>query len=205
MRTPDELKAVLSRDQLRLYRLIWERFIASQMAPAVLDTVAVDLQNGDVLFRANGSQVKFAGFMKLYIEGTDDQTEETTKLLPEMEIGDQVKSLEIEPKQHFTQPPPRYSEARLVKTMEELGIGRPSTYAPTLDTIQRRGYVVLDAKRFMPTELGEIVHQLVLEFFPDIINIEFTAQMEQDLDDIEEGNRQWKKLWKNFIRTLKSM
>ncbi|EFI68339.1 type I DNA topoisomerase [Lysinibacillus sp. HST-98] len=200
MRTPDELKAVLSRDQLRLYRLIWERFIASQMAPAVLDTVAVDLQNGDVLFRANGSQVKFAGFMKLYIEGTDDQTEETTKLLPEMEIGDQVKSLEIEPKQHFTQPPPRYSEARLVKTMEELGIGRPSTYAPTLDTIQRRGYVVLDAKRFMPTELGEIVHQLVLEFFPDIINIEFTAQMEQDLDDIEEGNRQWKKVVEEFYK-----
>ncbi|MEK5231117.1 type I DNA topoisomerase [Lysinibacillus sp. FSL K6-0232] len=191
MRTPEDLKAVLSRDQLRLYRLIWERFIASQMAPAILDTVAVDLQNGDVLFRANGSQVKFAGFMKLYIEGTDDQAEETTKLLPEMEIGDQVKSLEIEPKQHFTQPPPRYSEARLVKTMEELGIGRPSTYAPTLDTIQRRGYVVLDAKRFMPTELGEIVHQLVLEFFPDIINIEFTAKMEQDLDDIEEGSRQW--------------
>ncbi|MGN4126215.1 type I DNA topoisomerase [Lysinibacillus sphaericus] len=191
MRTPDELKAVLSRDQLRLYRLIWERFIASQMAPAVLDTVAVDLQNGDVLFRANGSQVKFAGFMKLYIEGTDDQTEETTKLLPEMEIGDQVKSLEIEPKQHFTQPPPRYSEARLVKTMEEIGIGRPSTYAPTLDTLQRRGYVVLDTKRFMPTELGEIVHQLVLEFFPDIINIEFTAKMEQDLDDVEEGSRQW--------------
>jgi len=174
MRTPDELKAVLSRDQLRLYRLIWERFIASQMAPAVLDTVAVDLQNGDVLFRANGSQVKFAGFMKLYIEGTDDQTEETTKLLPEMEIGDQVKSLEIEPKQHFTQPPPRYSEARLVKTMEELGIGRPSTYAPTLDTIQRRGYVVLDAKRFMPTELGEIVHQLVLEFFDTLTFFEPT-------------------------------
>jgi len=200
MRTPDELKAVLSRDQLRLYRLIWERFIASQMAPAVLDTVAVDLQNGDVLFRANGSQVKFAGFMKLYIEGTDDQTEETTKLLPEMEVGDQVKSLEIEPKQHFTQPPPRYSEARLVKTMEELGIGRPSTYAPTLDTIQRRGYVVLDAKRFMPTELGEIVHQLVLEFFPDIINIEFTAQMEQDLDHIEEGDRQWKEVVHEFYK-----
>ncbi|MGE7947322.1 type I DNA topoisomerase [Lysinibacillus sp. NPDC093688] len=200
MRTPDELKAVLSRDQLRLYRLIWERFIASQMAPAVLDTVAVDLQNGDVLFRANGSQVKFAGFMKLYIEGTDDQTEETNKLLPEMEVGDQVESLEIEPKQHFTQPPPRYSEARLVKTMEELGIGRPSTYAPTLDTIQRRGYVVLDAKRFMPTELGEIVHQLVLEFFPDIINIEFTAQMEQDLDDIEEGGRQWKEVVHEFYK-----
>ncbi|MFJ7735244.1 type I DNA topoisomerase [Lysinibacillus sp. NPDC097287] len=200
MRTPDELKTVLSRDQLRLYRLIWERFIASQMAPAVLDTVAVDLQNGDVLFRANGSQVKFAGFMKLYIEGTDDQTEETTKLLPEMEIGDKVKSLDIEPKQHFTQPPPRFSEARLVKTMEEIGIGRPSTYAPTLDTLQRRGYVVLDAKRFMPTELGEIVHQLVLEFFPDIINIEFTAKMEQDLDDVEEGSRKWVEVIDDFYK-----
>ncbi|HEY4623582.1 MAG TPA: type I DNA topoisomerase, partial [Solibacillus sp.] len=191
MRTPEELKAILSRDQLRLYRLIWERFIASQMAPAILDTVTVDLQNNDVLFRANGSQVKFAGFMKLYIEGTDDQTEETNKLLPEMEIGDKVKSLEIEPKQHFTQPPPRYSEARLVKTLEELGIGRPSTYAPTLDTIQKRGYVQLDAKRFVPTELGEIVHQATLEFFPEIINIEFTAQMEHNLDEIEEGITQW--------------
>ena len=191
MRTPDELKAVLSRDQLRLYRLIWERFIASQMAPAVLDTVTVDLQNEGVQFRANGSHVKFPGFMKLYIEGTDDQTEETTKLLPEMIVGDKVKTLNIEPKQHFTQPPPRYSEARLVKTLEELGIGRPSTYAPTLDTIQKRGYVQLDAKRFVPTELGEIVHQATLEFFPEIINIEFTAKMEQDLDGIEEGITNW--------------
>ena len=191
MRTPDELKAVLSRDQLRLYRLIWERFIASQMASAVLDTVTVDLQNEGVQFRANGSHVKFPGFMKLYIEGTDDQTEETTKLLPEMVVGDKVKTLNIEPKQHFTQPPPRYSEARLVKTLEELGIGRPSTYAPTLDTIQKRGYVQLDAKRFFPTELGEIVHQATLEFFPEIINIEFTAKMEQDLDGIEEGITNW--------------
>lgn len=200
MRTPDELKAVLSRDQLRLYRLIWERFIASQMASAVLDTVTVDLQNNDVLFRANGSQVKFAGFMKLYIEGTDDQTEETNKLLPEMEVGDKVKSLEIEPKQHFTQPPPRYSEARLVKTLEELGIGRPSTYAPTLDTIQKRGYVQLDAKRFVPTELGEIVHQATLEFFPEIINIEFTAQMEQNLDEVEEGITQWVNVIDEFYK-----
>lgn len=191
MRTPDELKAVLSRDQLRLYRLIWERFIASQMSPAILDTVTVDLQNEGVQFRANGSHVKFPGFMKLYIEGTDDQTEETTKLLPEMVVGDKVKTLNIEPKQHFTQPPPRYSEARLVKTLEELGIGRPSTYAPTLDTIQKRGYVQLDAKRFVPTELGEIVHQATLEFFPEIINIEFTAKMEQDLDGIEEGITNW--------------
>ena len=200
MRAPEELKAVLSRDQLRLYRLIWERFIASQMASAVLDTVTADLQNNDVMFRANGSQVKFAGFMKLYIEGTDDQTEEENKLLPEMVIGDKVKALEIEPKQHFTQPPPRYSEARLVKTLEELGIGRPSTYAPTLDTIQKRGYVQLDAKRFVPTELGEIVHQATLEFFPEIINIEFTAQMEQNLDEIEEGDTQWKKVIDDFYK-----
>ena len=200
MRTPEELKAILSRDQLRLYRLIWERFIASQMSSAILDTVTVDLQNADVLFRANGSQVKFPGFMKLYIEGTDDQTEETTKLLPEMEIGDKVKTLEIEPKQHFTQPPPRYSEARLVKTLEELGIGRPSTFAPTLDTIQKRGYVQLDAKRFVPTELGEIVHMAVLEFFPEIINIEFTAKMEHDLDGVEEGMTEWVKVIDAFYK-----
>lgn len=200
MRTPDELKSVLSRDQLRLYRLIWERFVASQMAPAILDTVTVDIENSDVQFRANGSQVKFPGFMKLYIEGTDDQTEETTKLLPEMIVGDKVKALEIEPKQHFTQPPPRYTEARLVKELEELGIGRPSTYAPTLDVIQKRGYVQLDAKRFVPTELGEIVHQLVLEFFPDIINIEFTAQMEEDLDKIEEGQTNWVKIIDEFYK-----
>ena len=200
MRTPEELKAVLSRDQLRLYRLIWDRFVASQMAPAVLDTVTVDLENEGVQFRANGSHVKFPGFMKLYIEGSDDQTEETTKLLPVMEIGDKVKSLEIEPKQHFTQPPPRYSEARLVKTLEELGIGRPSTYAPTLDTIQKRGYVQLDAKRFVPTELGEIVHQATMEFFPEIINIEFTAQMEHNLDEIEEGIKGWVQVIDEFYQ-----
>ncbi|KGR92087.1 DNA topoisomerase I [Ureibacillus massiliensis 4400831 = CIP 108448 = CCUG 49529] len=200
LRSPDQLKDVLSRDQLRLYRLIWERFIASQMAPAVLDTVTVDLVNSGVQFRANGSQVKFPGFMKLYIEGTDDQSEETTKLLPEMAVGDKVKSLDIEPKQHFTQPPPRYTEARLVKELEELGIGRPSTYAPTLDVIQKRGYVQLDTKRFVPTELGEIVHQFMLEFFPEIINIEFTAKMEEDLDKIEEGRTEWVKIIDEFYR-----
>ncbi|GEL04152.1 type I DNA topoisomerase [Rummeliibacillus sp. G93] len=200
MRHPDQLKTVLSRDQLRLYRLIWDRFVASQMAPAILDTVTADLQNGDVIFRASGSNVKFPGFMKLYIEGSDDQKEEKDKLLPPLEKGDVVKSLEINPKQHFTQPPPRFSEARLVKTLEELGIGRPSTYAPTLDTIQKRGYVTLEAKRFVPTELGEIVHSLVLEFFPDIINIEFTAQMEKDLDSIEDGDVKWKKIIDDFFR-----
>ncbi|MGX9133651.1 type I DNA topoisomerase [Rummeliibacillus sp. JY-2-4R] len=202
LRHPDQLKAVLSRDQLRLYRLIWDRFVASQMAPAILDTVTADLQNGDIIFRATGSNLKFPGFMKLYIEGSDDQKEEKDKdkLLPPMEKGDIVKSLEIEPKQHFTQPPPRFSEARLVKTLEELGIGRPSTYAPTLDTIQKRGYVSLEAKRFVPTELGEIVHALVLEFFPGIINIEFTAQMEKDLDSIEDGNVKWIKIIDDFYQ-----
>ncbi|HWI47862.1 MAG TPA: type I DNA topoisomerase [Rummeliibacillus sp.] len=200
LRHPDQLKSVLSRDQLRLYRLIWDRFVASQMAPAVLDTVTADLQNGEIIFRASGSNVKFPGFMKLYIEGSDDQKEEKNKLLPPMEKGDIVKSLEIEPKQHFTQPPPRFSEARLVKTLEEVGIGRPSTYAPTLDTIQKRGYVSLEAKRFVPTELGEIVHSLVLEFFPGIINIEFTAQMEKDLDSIEDGNVKWVKIIDDFYQ-----
>lgn len=198
MRPPAAMKAYLTRDQLRLYKLIWERLVASQMAPAVLDTVRVDLVNNDVRFRATGSQVKFEGFMKVYVEGNDDKKEEKDRILPPLEEGEQVKYEEIDPKQHFTQPPPRYTEARLVRTLEELGIGRPSTYAPTLDTIQRRGYVTLDAKRFMPTELGGIVHNAVNEFFPDIINIEFTAKMEKELDDVEEGNKKWKKVIHDF-------
>ncbi|WP_342525837.1 type I DNA topoisomerase [Chryseomicrobium sp. FSL W7-1435] len=198
LRTPDDVKALLTRDQLRLYKLIWERFIASQMSPAVLDTVAVDLTNQDVMFRANGSQVKFAGFMKVYVEGSDDQIDDKDKLLPDLVEGEKVKASSIDPKQHFTQPPPRYTEARLVKTLEELGIGRPSTYAPTLDTIQKRGYVTLETKRFVPTELGTIVHELMIEFFPDIINIEFTAQMEKDLDLIEEGQIEWINLIDRF-------
>ncbi|WP_144509269.1 type I DNA topoisomerase [Bacillus sp. FJAT-22090] len=200
LRTPNELKAILSRDLFRLYKLIWERFIASQMAPAILDTVAVDLKNGEAVFRANGSQVKFPGFMKVYVEGSDDQTEDKDKLLPVLEVGDKVNALSIDPKQHFTQPPPRYSEARLVKTLEELGIGRPSTYAPTLDTIQKRGYVALETKRFVPTELGTIVHQLVLEFFPEILDIEFTAQMEKDLDSVEEGQVKWVEVIDGFYQ-----
>ncbi|MBO0600942.1 type I DNA topoisomerase [Sporosarcina sp. E16_3] len=198
MRPPAAMKTVLSRDQLRLYKLIWERLVASQMAPAVLDTVAVDLVNGDVRFRANGSQVKFQGFMKVYVEGNDDKEEEKDRILPPLEEGEQVKFSEIDPKQHFTQPPPRFSEARLVKTLEEQGIGRPSTYAPTLDTIQKRGYVVLDAKRFLPTELGGIVHQAVDQYFPNIIDLEFTAQMEKELDNVEHGLIKWKNVIGNF-------
>ncbi|GAA0331731.1 type I DNA topoisomerase [Bacillus carboniphilus] len=200
LREPSSLKQHLSRDQLRLYKLIWERFIASQMSPAVMDTMSVDLMNGDVLFRATGSKVKFPGFMKLYVEGTDDAEEEKENYLPDLKEGDVVKNQNIDPKQHFTQPPPRYTEARLVKTLEELGIGRPSTYAPTLDTIQKRGYVALDNKRFIPTELGEIVLEMITEFFPDIINVEFTAKMENDLDAVEDGKVNWVQIIDSFYR-----
>ncbi|WP_457983530.1 type I DNA topoisomerase [Bacillus paralicheniformis] len=200
LRKPSDLKAVLGRDQLRLYKLIWERFVASQMAPATLDTMSVDLENNGLTFRANGSKVKFSGFMKVYVEGKDDQMEEKNKMLPDLAEGDTVLSKDIEPEQHFTQPPPRYTEARLVKTLEELGIGRPSTYAPTLDTIQKRGYVGLDNKRFIPTELGQIVLDLIMEFFPEIINVEFTAKMEKELDDVEDGNIQWVQIIDSFYK-----
>ncbi|WP_102028205.1 type I DNA topoisomerase [Salirhabdus sp. Marseille-P4669] len=198
MRTPNSLKNILSRDQLRLYKLIWERFLASQMAPAILDTVTAHILNNGVEFRATGSQIKFKGFMKVYVEGQDDEKKEENKLLPPLEEGEKIKVTKMEPNQHFTQPPPRYTEARLVKTLEELGIGRPSTYAPTLDTIQRRGYVALDNRRFVPTELGEIVIEILLEYFPEIIDVEFTVKMENDLDSIEEGKREWIKIIDEF-------
>lgn len=202
LRSPDTIKAHVSRDQYRLYKLIWDRFVASQMAPAILDTVKVDLINNDVIFRANGSVVKFPGFMKVYIESNDDGTEEKDRLLPPLAEGEEIKFEDVLPEQHFTQPPPRYTEARLVKTLEELGIGRPSTYVPTLETIQKRGYVTLDNKRFVPTELGHIVYALVVEFFPEIINIEFTVQMENDLDKIEDGNVNWIQIIDEFYKSF---
>lgn len=199
-RTPASLKSVLSRDQYRLYKLIWERFTASLMAPAVMDTVTVTLNQNGVQFRANGSQIKFKGFMEVYVEGNDDNKKDEDRLLPELEEGMTVTADKIIPNQHFTQPPPRYTEARLVKTMEEKGIGRPSTYAPTLDTIQKRGYVSLDNKRFVPTELGGIVMDLIVEFFPEVIDIDFTAQMEHDLDRIEDGDIKWVNLIDDFYQ-----
>ncbi|WP_042160445.1 type I DNA topoisomerase [Paenibacillus gorillae] len=202
LRDPETMKPFLSRDQLRLYKLVWERFVSSQMSSAVLDTMTVDLSSGDVVFRANGSKVKFAGFMKVYVEGNDDGTEEEHKFLPPFAIGDVVTSETIDPKQHFTQPPPRYSEARLVRTLEELGIGRPSTYAPTLETIQKRGYVAIEEKKFMPTELGELVIQLMEEFFPEILDAEFTAHMEGDLDHVEEGSQDWVKVLASFYESF---
>lgn len=205
---PSDVKPYLSRDQYRLYKLIWERFVASQMAPAVLDTVRADLENGSVVFRANGSKVKFPGFMKVYIEGSDDGKGEEENFLPELEEKMTVTMEKIDPKQHFTQPPPRYTEARLVRTMEELGIGRPSTYAPTIDTLQRRHYVVLEDRKFVPTELGEVVLELILEFFPEIIDVDFTAKMENDLDAIEEGKVKWieiiDRFYKEFEKRLKT-
>ncbi|WP_431799400.1 type I DNA topoisomerase [Halobacillus andaensis] len=199
-RDPKAMKSLLSRDQYRLYKLIWDRFIASQMAPAVLDTMTVHLYNHGVEFRATGSKVKFKGFMKVYVEGRDDNKKEKDKLLPHLEEGMTVKAEAIKPNQHFTQPPPRYTEARLVRTLEELGIGRPSTYAPTLDTIQRRGYVALDNKRFVPTELGEIVLEQLKEYFPEIIDVAFTKDMEDDLDSIEEGKQDWVSIISQFYQ-----
>lgn len=191
-RTPESLKEYLKRDHLRLYRLIWERFLASQMSPAVLDTVSADIEANGYVFRATGSTVKFPGFMTLYIEqGDDDSNEEDEKMLPELEEGERLLCSQVEPKQHFTQPPPRYTEAMLVKTLEELGIGRPSTYVSIIDTIQRRGYVVKDQKRFVPTELGQIIVDLLKEHFPKIVDVEFTATLEAKLDEVEEGAESW--------------
>ncbi|KIL35277.1 DNA topoisomerase I [Cohnella kolymensis] len=202
LRTPDSIKTFVTRDQLRLYKLIWERFVASQMASAVLDTMTVDLNNGPVVFRANGSKLKFAGFMKVYVESNDDGTTEEDRLLPPLAAGDGVNTDSIDPKQHFTQPPPRYTEARLVKALEELGIGRPSTYAPTLETIQKRYYVAIEEKKFVPTELGELVIQLMEEFFPEILDAEFTAHMEGDLDHVEEGTQEWVKVIGEFYKSF---
>ncbi|WP_353420299.1 type I DNA topoisomerase [Staphylococcus coagulans] len=203
LRTPTEMKDFLTRDQYRLYKLIWERFVASQMAPAILDTVSVDLTQNDIKFRANGQTIKFKGFMTLYVETNDDKGKEKENRLPKLEVGNEVIATKIDPAQHFTQPPPRYTEARLVKTLEELKIGRPSTYAPTIDTIQKRNYVKNESKRFVPTELGEIVHEQVKEYFPEIIDVEFTVNMETLLDKIAEGDIAWKKVVGDFYNSFK--
>ncbi|GFH43414.1 DNA topoisomerase 1 [Lactococcus hodotermopsidis] len=192
--TPESIAKYLDKDQLKLYTLIWNRFVASQMTPAVFDTVKVNLSQNGVMFTANGSQVKFDGYMAVYNDS------DKNKMLPEMSVGDIVKKDTIKPEQHFTQPPARFSEATLIKTLEEIGVGRPSTYAPTLETIQRRYYVKLAAKRFEPTELGEIVNNMVVEFFPNIVNTEFTVDMEHSLDDVEDGSRKWVQVVDEFYK-----
>ena len=200
MRTPEEIQKYLSKDQYKLYNLIWSRFVASQMKPAVFDTMTVDLERNDVLFRANGQKMKFPGYQKVYIESTDSGKAEKDNVLPPLEEGETATTVDIEPKQHFTQPPARFSEATLIKTLEENGVGRPSTYAPTLDTIQRRYYVKLAAKRFEPTELGSIVNSMIVEFFPQIVDVHFTAEMEKELDQVEVGEEEWKTVIDRFYQ-----
>lgn len=191
--TPESIKDSLTRDQFRLYALIWARFMASQMSDAVYDTIRADISQNGVTFRANGSRIKFDGFLKVY-----PSTNSKDNYLPDLAVGDDVHATKIEPTQHFTQPPARYTEASLVKVLEEKGIGRPSTYSPTIETLRKRYYVKLTAKRFEPTELGEIVNNMLNEFFPGIVNTEFTADMENQLDEIEEGKHRWVQVLDQF-------
>ncbi|CAM3177540.1 type I DNA topoisomerase [Leuconostoc rapi] len=193
--TPNSIKDKLTPDQFKLYSLIWSRFVASQMTPEILDTMAVTIEQNGVIFRANGSKTKFQGFTKAY-----PAAKEKDNALPDLAEGDQVKLANISPEQHFTLPPARYSEAALIKALEENGVGRPSTYAPTLDTIQRRNYVRIDARKFVPTELGEIVQTIVENSFPDVTNMKFTARVEHELDEIETGDKQWVPVIDSFFK-----
>jgi DNA topoisomerase-1 len=204
-RTPDQVRAHLTHDQFRLYQLIWLRFLASQMAAAVFDVTTVDITVLDMLFRATGRVVKFEGFMALYTEGRDDRTAEEQeedaeegRRLPELAAGALLRLLGLMPGQHFTEPPPRYTEATLVKALEEKGIGRPSTYAQILSVIIDRGYVLLEDKRFRPTDLGCVVNDQLVRHFPGIVSVDFTAEVEQHLDDIAEGERGWVEVLHEF-------
>ena len=187
-RTPDSIKDSLSKDQYKLYKLIWERFIASQMSPAVYDTLSVKIKSDQYYFRTSGSVLKFDGFLKVY----NKTEEEETAKIPKLEQGQMLEKQNIEAIQHFTQPPPRFTDASLIKTLEEIGVGRPSTYAPTLTTIQARNYVTKEGKNLFPTELGETVNDIMKGYFADIVDIGFTANMEDKLDEVEEGRGEWK-------------
>ena len=198
-RTPESIKDSLSKDQYRLYKLIWERFVASQMSPAVYDTLSVKLSAGDYPFRASGSRLRFSGFLEAYSKGE----EEDEKVIPKLTQGDILQAEQLLPEQHFTQPPARYTDASLIKTLEEIGVGRPSTYAPTLTTIQARHYVTKEAKNLFPTELGEMVDEIMKTYFPDIVDIDFTANMEKRLDDVEMGKEEWKQIIRDFYPDFK--
>ncbi len=195
---PERIEKSLTKEQYRLYKLIWSRFLASQMANAVYDTVAIDTECAGHTFRSTHQSVKFPGFLAVYEESRDDEAEATGAPLPDLQEGDRATASEMKPEQHFTQPPVRYNEATLVKAMEEKGIGRPSTYATIVSTIQDREYVSKVEKRLQPTALGEVVTGLMLERFNDIIDVEFTANMENQLDEVEAGNRNWKALLAEF-------
>ena len=208
---PSEASQYLEQDQAKLYELIWLRFVASQMSPAVYDTTTVDFDLAGAserhfLFRSTGSIVKFRGFTRLYLEATEageHRRLDDLEPLPDLNSGDVVELGRIEPKQHFTQPPPRYSEASLVKEMEKLGIGRPSTYAQTLSVIVDRGYVELEQRRFLPTDLGEVVSKLLVRLFPDLFDVEFTSRMETELDRVEDGEVEWRALLEDFYPRLR--
>ncbi len=202
LRTPDSIKDSLSRDQYRLYKLIWERFVASQMSSAEYMTLSADIQSDKYIFRASGSKIKFDGYLAVYKKNEEKNDEGA---IPEIEAGDKLDIVSVTPNQHFTQPPARYTESMLIKTLEELGIGRPSTYAPTITTIQQRNYVTKENKVFYTTELGEIVNEIIKNNFGEIINNAFTADMEAALDEVEEGKMEWKEVLRNFYPLFKHL
>jgi DNA topoisomerase I len=198
-KTPVELKKFLSSDQFKLYDLIWKRTVACQMAEALLDQTSVDIGAGEgYKFRAAGTVIRFPGFMKLYIEGVDDEAEEKEGLLPPLNEGDSLQLKELLPEQHFTQPPPRYTEATLVKTLEEYGIGRPSTYASIMNTLVERKYTRLDKKRFFPEDVGMVVSDLLVNHFTQYVDYNFTASLEEELDQVSRGEKKWKPLLREF-------
>ena len=194
---PDQIKESLTNDQYKLYKLIYNRFLASQMKSAIFDTLAITINANNYNFKANGQAIKFKGFMTLYVEGTDEK-EDVIGQIPLLEVGQEVKKEKLESKQSFTEPPPRYTEASLVKALEEKDIGRPSTYSPTITTIIARRYIEKEAKQLVPTELGKVVNKLLTENFPDIINVEFTADIEKEFDEIAEGKENWKQMISEF-------
>ncbi len=206
-RSPQAMRSYLSSDELKLYRLIWQRFVASQMNPAIFDQTTIDIAAGDHLLRATGSVEKFNGFRAVYEEGRDDKApdedEDGKARLPLVEQGEVLRLLELLPEQHFTEPPPRYNEATLVKMLEEKGIGRPSTYATILSVIQNRDYVEKNQGRFFPTELGMVVNDLLVKSFSDIFDVAYTARMEEELDDVEEGKLTWTKALSEFYNKFK--
>ena len=195
---PEIIKEALSKDQYKLYKLIYNRFMASQMSSAIYDTMSATIKANDYDFKANGQTIKFKGFMTLYVEGTDEKEQEAEETLPELKESQEVKLQGLNPKQSFTEPPSRYTEASLVKALEEKGIGRPSTYSPTITTILERRYIEKIQKQLLPTELGKIVNKLLTENFSDVINVEFTAEIENEFDEIAEGKEEWKQMIRKF-------
>ena len=197
--SPESIRTSLTLDQYRLYKLIYNRFLASQMAPAVFDTINVDIDVNKYNFKASGQNLKFKGFMVLYVEGNDsNENDDENVMLPMLEAGQEVKKKKLNPKQSFTEPPARYTEASLVKELEAKGIGRPSTYSPIITTIIERRYVEKDKKQLVPTELGEVVNKLLIENFSDVVNVEFTAKVENEFDDVASGKEEWKQVLRDF-------